>query len=50
MSLKFIDIDGRKFRWKDILRMRKEQEKAARQPKVPSRFVLEFDMAQSPTT
>jgi hypothetical protein len=43
MSLKFIDINGQRFRWKDILRMRKEQEKAARQPNQPPLFDLHDD-------
>ena len=32
MSPKTIEIEGTRYRWKDILRLRREQARAARQP------------------
>lgn len=44
MSLKFITMpDGSRYRWKEILRLRREQEKAARQPSQEPLFPLHDD-------
>ena len=41
--IKFITLpNGERYRWKDILRLRKEQDKAARQPQ-PTLFPLKED-------
>ena len=40
MSLKFNEIAGVRYQWKQILRWRKEQEKAARQPTQPTLFAI----------
>lgn len=41
--IKFITLpNGERYRWKDILRLRKEQDKAARQPQ-PTLFPLQED-------
>jgi hypothetical protein len=42
MSLKTIEIMGIRYRWKDILRLRREQARAARQPQ-PTLFPLKDD-------
>jgi hypothetical protein len=34
MATVFIVIDGKRYAWKDILRLRREQRKAARQPQL----------------
>jgi hypothetical protein len=34
MAMVFIVIDGKRHAWKDILRLRREQRKAARQPQL----------------
>jgi hypothetical protein len=46
--IKFIEIGGKRYQWKQILRWRKEQEKAARQPTQPTLFAV-FDDSR-PTT
>jgi hypothetical protein len=38
----FIVIDGKRYAWRDILRLRREQRKAARQPQ-PTLFELKED-------
>jgi hypothetical protein len=35
---KWIELDGKRYRWKDILRIRREQEKENRQAKQPALF------------
>ena len=42
MTLKTIEIKGIRYRWKDILRLRREQARAARQPQ-PTLFPLKDD-------
>ena len=42
MSLKTIEIKGTRYRWKDILRLRREQARAARDPQ-PTLFPLKDD-------
>ena len=37
---KFIEIDGRRYLWRDILRLRKEQVRAAANAKQPALFEL----------
>ena len=34
MALKFIIIDGKRYLWREILQLRREQRKAARQPQM----------------
>ena len=34
MALQFIVIDGKRYLWKEILELRREQRKAARQPQL----------------
>jgi hypothetical protein len=41
--LKFIEIDGRRYLWRDILHLRREQQKAASQPQQPPLFDLRED-------
>ena len=43
MAPAFIMIDGKRFAWKDILRLRREQRKAARQPQL-TLFALKEDI------
>jgi hypothetical protein len=42
MSLKTIEIGGIRYRWREILRLRREQARAARQPQ-PTLFPLKDD-------
>jgi hypothetical protein len=35
---KWVELDGKRYRWKDILRIRREQEKEDRQVKQPVLF------------
>jgi hypothetical protein len=42
MALKFIVIDGKRYLWKEILQLRREQRKATRQPQ-PALFELKED-------
>ncbi len=39
---KYINLDGRRWRWSEVLRLRREQQKAARQPQ-PTLFELKHD-------
>ena len=41
--LKFIDIDGKRYAWKELLRLRAEQSKAERQAQQPTLFELRDD-------
>lgn len=34
MALKFVVIDGKRYLWKEILQLRREQRKATRQPQL----------------
>jgi len=40
MAPKFIEIDGRRYLWRDVLRLRKEQVQAAARAKQPALFEL----------
>lgn len=40
--MKTIEIDGKRYVWRDILRLRREQQKADRQPQ-PTLFELQTD-------
>jgi hypothetical protein len=40
---KFIDIDGKRHAWKDLLRLRKEQLEALRRAQQPTLFELRDD-------
>ena len=40
---KFIEIDGKRYAWKDILRVRREQAKADREATQPTLFELRDD-------
>lgn len=40
---KWIEIDGRRYRWRDILRVRREQDKEERQHRQPALFDLHDD-------
>jgi hypothetical protein len=42
-ALRFIDIDGRRYLWRDILQLRREQSKALRQAQQPALFELRDD-------
>lgn len=42
MALKFIVIDGKRYLWKEILQLRREQRKATRQPQL-TLFALKED-------
>ncbi len=44
--MKFIHIDGRRYLWREILQLRREQKKAARQPQ-PTLFPLREDARPS---
>jgi hypothetical protein len=48
--LKFVDIGGVRYRWKDVLRMRKEQDKAAKQPQQETLFALKDDSRPAVTS
>jgi hypothetical protein len=41
--LKYIQIDGKRYAWKDIVRLRREQTAAARQEQQPTLFELRDD-------
>jgi hypothetical protein len=41
--LRFIDIDGKRYAWKDIVRLRREQIAAAREKQQPTLFELRGD-------
>jgi hypothetical protein len=41
--MKTVDINGQRFLWRDVLKMRREQEKAARQPQQETLFALKDD-------
>jgi hypothetical protein len=43
MRLKFIEVDGKRYAWADILKLRREQQKAARQPAQETLFDLKED-------
>ena len=44
MSLKFITIpDGKRYRWRDILRLRRQQEQETRQPNQEPLFPMHDD-------
>lgn len=40
---RFIDIDGKRYLWRDLLRLRQEQRAAARQAGQPALFELRED-------
>ena len=40
---KYIDIDGRRYAWKDIVRLRQERTVAAREKQQPTLFELRDD-------
>lgn len=42
MRLRFIEIEGKRYAWADILRLRREQRRAVRQPQ-PTLFPLQDD-------
>jgi hypothetical protein len=42
-SLRFIEIDGKRYLWRDILELRREQRKAFRQAQQPALFALKDD-------
>jgi hypothetical protein len=41
--LKFIEIDGKRYAWKDIVRLRREQSAAIREEQQPTLFELRTD-------
>ena len=41
--LKFIEIDGKRYAWKDIVRLRQERTVAAREKQQPTLFELRDD-------
>jgi hypothetical protein len=45
---KFIDIDGKRFLWRDVLERRKEQRRAAAKPEQPTLFELREDARPAP--
>jgi len=42
-SLKFIEIDGRRYLWSDILELRRQQRRAYRKAEQPALFELKHD-------
>lgn len=42
-KLRFIDIDGKRYLWRDILEMRREQKKAYASVQQPALFELKYD-------
>jgi hypothetical protein len=40
---RFIDIDGKRYLWRDLLRLRQEQREAARRGEQPALFELRED-------
>jgi hypothetical protein len=40
---RFIDIDGKRYLWRDIIKLRQEQREAARQGEQPALFELRED-------
>jgi hypothetical protein len=41
--MKYIEIDGRRYLWRDVVRLRREQKKALRQAQQPALFELRAD-------
>jgi hypothetical protein len=41
--LKYIEIDGKRYAWKDIVRLRREQTAASREKQQPTLFKLRRD-------
>jgi hypothetical protein len=41
--MRMIDIDGKRYLWRDILQLRREQRKAMRQAQQPALFDLKHD-------
>jgi len=44
---RFIEIDGKRYVWRDLLQLRREQREAARQTEQPLLFVLRTDCRPS---
>jgi len=42
-AVRFIEIDGRRYLWRDVLRLRREQRKALAQTQQPALFQLKED-------
>ena len=42
-ATRFIEIDGRRYLWRDVLRLRREQRKALAQAQQPALFQLKED-------
>jgi hypothetical protein len=42
-NLKFIEIDGRRYLWRDVLQLRREQRKAEARTQQPALFELKDD-------
>jgi hypothetical protein len=42
-SLKFIEIDGRRYLWRDVVQLRREQKKAYARAQQPALFELKED-------
>jgi hypothetical protein len=42
-SLKFIEIDGRRYMWRDLVQLRREQKKAHERAQHPALFELKHD-------
>jgi hypothetical protein len=47
-SLKFIDIDGKRYLWRDLLEFRREQKNALPQARQPALFELKDDYGPVP--
>jgi hypothetical protein len=43
MRRKFIELDGKRYTWADLLKLRREQQKAARQPSQETLFEVRED-------
>lgn len=41
--MRYIEIDGKRYLWRDILQLRREQRKAFRQSQQPALFELKID-------
>jgi hypothetical protein len=46
--MKYIEIDGRRYPWRDVLQLRREQKKALRQAQQPALFELKHDPRPAP--
>jgi hypothetical protein len=50
MRLKYVEVGGKRYLWAELLKLRREQQKAARQPQQETLFDLRDDRRPSTQT